>query len=135
MVTLVVVIVHAASTPITPIARCEKAAASASWSAWRQKFLSLRLAKSFTLLISSQYREQECPLEDLLLAQGDRDAQDLTLAVEADPDGDQDRCIAYLTILTHFLIASVQENIPELPQRSCPECRSIHLHLLVFCYA
>ena len=53
---------------------------------------------------------------DFMLAQRDRDAQDLTLAIQAYSDGDQDGCIPGLPILTHFLIAGIQEHIWEFAQ-------------------
>jgi hypothetical protein len=61
---------------------------------------------------------QEGPPMDFMLAQGDRDAQNLPLASLTNPNGDQDSCIANLTVLTHFLVASIQEYVGELAQRT-----------------
>ena len=61
---------------------------------------------------------QEGQPVDFMLNQGDRDAQDLSLAIQASSHSDQDGGIPDLTILAHFLVVGIQENPGELSQWS-----------------
>ena len=56
---------------------------------------------------------QEGSLVDLMLAQGERNAKDLSFTIQVYPNGKQESGITNLACLPHFFVASIKENVRE----------------------
>ena len=61
---------------------------------------------------------QKGPPMDFLLAQRDRNAQNLAFTVFIEPHGLEHRSVAYLAILTHFLVVGVKPQVWAAAERS-----------------